>query len=65
MNRAYTPPDRLFLAAAGAAATAEEVRAVWRRAKTAGMPRWYLDRVAAIGRTKPDVRPAEASAGAA
>jgi hypothetical protein len=59
-----TPADRLFLAAAGAATTAEEAREVWRRAKAAGVPSWYLGRVAAIGRAKPGARP-EASAGAA
>ncbi|WP_035799893.1 hypothetical protein [Kitasatospora mediocidica] len=57
--------DVLFLAAARAATTAEEVREVWRQAKAAGQPQWYLDQVAAVGRGKPGARPAGLSAGAA
>jgi hypothetical protein len=57
--------DVLFLAAARAAGTVEEVREVWRQAKAASQPQWYLDQVAAIGRGKPGARPGGASAGAA
>ena len=58
-------PGALFIGAATVAGTAEEVREVWRQAKAAGQPQWYLDLVAGIGRTKPGARPADAMAGAA
>ncbi len=41
-----------FLAAAHRAPDVEGVRVVWRRARAAGEPRWYLDLVAAVGRAK-------------
>ncbi len=43
---------RWWLAAAGGAPDAEQVRGIWRAARAAGEPRWYLDLIAGIGRRK-------------
>ncbi|WP_405018151.1 hypothetical protein OHV05_15290 [Kitasatospora sp. NBC_00070] len=46
------PGRGLHLSAAVAAPDVEAVRAVWRAARAAGEPQWYLDLIAAVGRTK-------------
>ncbi len=41
---------RCWLAAASGAPDVEQVRGLWRAARAAGEPRWYLDLIARIGR---------------
>ncbi|MFB7905212.1 hypothetical protein ACFC1T_02120 [Kitasatospora sp. NPDC056076] len=48
---------RLFLAEAAVAAGVEDVRRIWLAARAAGQPRWYLDRIAAVGRARSDAGP--------
>ncbi|MET8627951.1 hypothetical protein ABZW30_30130 [Kitasatospora sp. NPDC004669] len=55
-------PARMFLAEAVAAVDVDGVRAVWRAAYAAGEPRWYRDRIAAIGRARGDAGPMPAAA---
>ncbi|MDH6123420.1 hypothetical protein [Kitasatospora sp. GP82] len=53
---------RLFIAEAAAAVDVEQVRQVWHAARAAGEPGWYLDRIAAIGRTRSSARTAGVAA---
>ncbi|MCG6499212.1 hypothetical protein [Kitasatospora sp. A2-31] len=42
--------ERWWLAAATSAPDVDQVRGLWRAARAAGEPRWYLDLIARIGR---------------
>lgn len=53
--RILQPTRPLFLGAAVIAHDVEAVRRVWRAAQAAGEPRWYLDLIARIGRSRADV----------
>ncbi|MGW2540564.1 hypothetical protein ACWC5I_06760 [Kitasatospora sp. NPDC001574] len=46
---------RCWLAAASGAPDVEQVRGLWRAARAAGEPRWYLDLIARIGRQAAEV----------
>jgi hypothetical protein len=48
--------DRLFIAEAVAAQDVEDVRRIWTDARAAGEPRWYLERIAAVGRRRVGAR---------